>query len=249
MDERVGRAIVLEGWLGRAFKLGHYSLGQHLSKLNAPLIERVDVPDRALGEHAVLVQRDERAERFRSQSLGQDRGRRAIPLEDAMRHEPLRRSLCSDLLGSLPKRQCFGLCDQVRNQQVVMMAEWIQWLTEANEVARDQLGPLMDKLIERMLAVRTGLSPEDWPGLVAYGRAIERHALAITLHRELLQVGGEAFEILVIREHRDGLRAEEVIVPDDQQPHQHRQIPLEWRSSEMLIHRVEPGKHCSETFG
>ena len=36
-------------------------LGQHLAELDAPLIERVDAPDRALGEHVVLVERDELA--------------------------------------------------------------------------------------------------------------------------------------------------------------------------------------------
>src|SRR4051812_28550666 len=37
--------------------------GQDLAQLDAPLIERVDAPDRALGEDAVLVECHQRSER------------------------------------------------------------------------------------------------------------------------------------------------------------------------------------------
>ena len=43
--------------------------------------------------------------------------------------------------------------------------------------------------------------------------------LAVALHGELLQVGGEALEVLLVGQHRDGLRAEEVVVPERQQAH------------------------------
>ena len=38
--------------------------------------------------------------------------------------------------------------------------------------------------------------------------------LAVALHRELLEVGGEPLQVLVVGQHRDGLGAEEVGVPD-----------------------------------
>ena len=44
---------------------GTIALGEHLPQLDAPLVERVDVPDGALREDAVLVERDELAERLR----------------------------------------------------------------------------------------------------------------------------------------------------------------------------------------
>ena len=40
-----------------------FALRELLAELDAPLVERVDVPDRALGEDAVLVERHQRAER------------------------------------------------------------------------------------------------------------------------------------------------------------------------------------------
>ena len=50
---------MVELGLRRALELGDDALGEHLAQLDPPLIERVDVPDGALGEYAVLVERDE----------------------------------------------------------------------------------------------------------------------------------------------------------------------------------------------
>ena len=43
---------------------GRMRLGQLLAQLHAPLVEAVDVPDDALDEDLVLVERDQRAEAF-----------------------------------------------------------------------------------------------------------------------------------------------------------------------------------------
>ena len=64
-----------------------------LAQLDAPLVERVDVPDRALREDGVLVEGDELAEHFRREPLGEDRVRRAVAFENPVRHEPIRRAL------------------------------------------------------------------------------------------------------------------------------------------------------------
>jgi hypothetical protein len=56
-----------------AFQFGDNALGQHFTQFDAPLVERVDVPDGALGEDAVLVEGDELAERCRLESLGEIR--------------------------------------------------------------------------------------------------------------------------------------------------------------------------------
>src|SRR6059058_5767544 len=100
MAER-GLRLVLE--------LRNDPLGQHLAQLDSPLIERVDVPDDALSEHAVLVERDELSERLRRQPLGEDRVRGAITLEDPMRNQTVRRALGLDLLTRLAEGQRLGL--------------------------------------------------------------------------------------------------------------------------------------------
>ena len=74
----------------------------------------------------------------------------------------------------------------------------------------------MNQLIEGMLAVGSRLAPVDRARVVSHALPLERHVLAVALHGELLEVGGEAFQILIVGQHRDGLRAEEVGVPDSQ---------------------------------
>ena len=53
-----------------ALEFGDDALGQHLAQFDAPLVERVDVPDDALREDAVLVKRDQLAERRRREPVG-----------------------------------------------------------------------------------------------------------------------------------------------------------------------------------
>ena len=48
--------------------------------------------------------------------------------------------------------------------------------------------------------------------------------LAVALHGELLEVGGEALEVLLVGEDGDGLGAEEIGVPDGEQAHQDGQV-------------------------
>ena len=64
----IGRAIVIERF-SRRFDFVHHTQCQLFAELDAPLIEWIDVPDRGLNEHLVLVERDERAERTRRQLL------------------------------------------------------------------------------------------------------------------------------------------------------------------------------------
>src|SRR5262245_19976509 len=103
-DETVRRRVVAELWLGLALELGDDSLGQLLAQLDDPLVERVDVPDGALREDAVLVQRDELAERRRRKTIDQDRVGGPVAVEHPVRHEPIRSSLGLDLLGRLSER-------------------------------------------------------------------------------------------------------------------------------------------------
>jgi len=64
-------------------------LREHLAELDAPLVERIDVPDRGLREHAVLVERHQRAQRRRREAREEQRVGGAIALEHTMRHDRL----------------------------------------------------------------------------------------------------------------------------------------------------------------
>src|SRR5919197_5629055 len=72
-DQGVGRAVVLKLRLGLGAQLGHDPARERLSELHPPLVEGVYAPDRPLREHAVLIQRDQGAERVGGESLGEDR--------------------------------------------------------------------------------------------------------------------------------------------------------------------------------
>src|SRR5262245_62606884 len=104
----------------------------------------------------------------------------------------------------------------------------------------------MDQLVERMLAVRSWLPPDDRAGLIGNSPAFEVDALAVALHQQLLKIRGEAGKISRVRHDADRLSAEEAVVPDRQQPQQHRQIALSWCRAKVLVHGVEAGEQLAE---
>ncbi len=63
-----------------ARELGDDPLGEHLAKLDSPLVKRVDLPDRALCENTVLIERDQGAQNLRSEPLRQNDVGRAVSL-------------------------------------------------------------------------------------------------------------------------------------------------------------------------
>ena len=126
------------------------------------------------------------------------------------------------LVGGLAEGERLALREQVRHQQVVLPAERIERLGEADEVARHEPRALVDELVERMLAVGARLAPEHRRRLDADRRAVELDVLAVALHRQLLQVGGQALQVLLVGQHGERRRAEEVVVPDREQAEQRR---------------------------
>src|SRR5260370_6042513 len=102
-----------------------------------------------------------------------------------MRHEPVRRAFGSDLLGRFAERRRLGLGEDICQKQVMMPPKRINRLSEGNEVTRDEPGPLVNQLVEGMLAVCSRLTPIDWPGIIIDPPAVERDMLAIALLRQL----------------------------------------------------------------
>src|SRR6185437_2958639 len=107
------------------------------------------------------------------------------------------------------------------------------------EVARDQARALMDQLVKRMLAVGAGFAPVDRASWAVDALTRQRDVLAVRFHRQLLQVGRKALEVLRVRQHSDSLCTEEIVVPDGQQAEQQRQVSLGGCVPEMLVHGVE----------
>src|SRR5262245_63125854 len=136
----------------------------------------------------MLVKGDEFAQGFRREPLGKNRVRWPIAFEDSVWREPIRRALGLHLLKRLTESERLGLSEDIRHENVVMPAERIERFGECDEVARNEPGPLMDQLVERVLPVRSRLSPVDGAGLEVVVGSVGRDMLALALRRLLVQV-------------------------------------------------------------
>src|SRR5438876_9844332 len=103
-------------------------LGEPLAELNAPLIERIDAPDDALREHAVLVERDELTQGCRVELLEQHDGARTAPRVDLVRDERLeprrRHFLALEIrphgLCGLPRHEGLRLSQATRDREALL---------------------------------------------------------------------------------------------------------------------------------
>src|SRR5262245_40479921 len=197
------------------------------------------MPDCPLRENGVFVKSDEFAEDFRGESLGEDRIRWTVALEYTGGYERIRCSFRLYILRRFAEGQCLSLREHVGHEHVMVPAERIERLTEPDEITWDQPRSLMNQLVKRMLTIGSRLPPIDWTRIVIDPLTIESHMFAVALHGQLLQISRKALEILLIGQHGHGLRAEEVVVPDRQEAHEHRQIALKGRGTEMFVHLME----------
>ena len=183
------------------------------------------------------------------QVFGEDGVGGAVAFEDLVGDEGFGDAFGADFLGGLAEGEGFGLGEDVGHEHVVMAAEGVEGFVEADEVAGDEAGALVDELVEAVLAVGAGLAPVDGAGLGFDVLAVEGDVLAVGLHGELLEVGGEALEVLLVGEDGDGLGVEEVGVPDGEQAEERGEVLLEGRGAEVDVHRVEAGEHGAEVVG
>ena len=151
-----------------------------------------------------------------------------------------------DLARRPAQHQRLGLREAVRDEQPVLVRE-----------VRDRSAPRRRSPRARAASPGAGAGrtraarwsrarPHDGSGRVVDGRRRERDALSVALHVELLQVGGEPIEALVVGEHRVGLGPEEVDVPHPEQGEDHRHVPIERRIAEVAIHRVRAGEQLAK---
>src|SRR5258705_13556997 len=110
-----------------------------------------------------------------------------------------------------------------------MPAKRIERLVKRDEVTGDEPRSLVNQLIEGMLAVGSRFAPINGTRIVAGFVPVESNVLAVALHRQLLQISRESLQVLLVGQHRDGLRAEEIVGPKGQEAHAHRQVALKGR--------------------
>jgi hypothetical protein len=100
-----------------------------------------------------------------------------------------------------------------------------------------------------VLRVRPRLAPDDRAGRERQRRAAAVDALAVAFHLELLQVGGQPLQRLRVGRDAAAREAVEVAVPDVDEAEQHRQVALDRRLREVLVHRARAGEQLAKALG
>jgi hypothetical protein len=106
-DQGIGRAIM--GGCSPPLQLGHDALGQHLTQLDTPLVERVNTPNCPLGKNTMLVERHQRPKDLRRQLFRQDGVRGMVAREGARRYQIRRDALGAYLIRRLAKAKTFAI--------------------------------------------------------------------------------------------------------------------------------------------
>ena len=114
------------------------------------------------------------------------------------------------------------------------------------ELAGHNIGALMDQLVEGVLAIGSGLAPDHRARGARKIAAVHRHPLAVTFHLELLEIGGQSRQALIIGQHRAAGMAQNLPVPDPCQSQKNGQVFRQRRLPEMRVHRGRPGQHFAE---
>ena len=77
--------------------------------------------------------------------------------------------------------------------------------SRSNKICCHFMGALMQQLIKSMLAVNPGLTPNNRTGFIIHCFAVPIYRLAIAFHFGLLQIGRQTMQILIIRQHSQGV--------------------------------------------
>ena len=192
------------------------------AEFHAPLVKGVDVPHHALHESDVLVERDECAQRKRGEFLGEDGGGGAVAGHDFVVDQVHRHAFVGDFYRVFAKCEDFSLREEVAHEQVVHAACAVGGCQigfrpgKPDEVGGDEPGSLVHELEEGVLPVGPRFAPVDFASVAGDDGSVVADGFAVGFHGELLQIGGEACEVLGVRQHSVGLCVEEVGVPDSQ---------------------------------
>jgi hypothetical protein len=262
-NETTSRAVVA-AWSTRRVKLGLDLLSKDLAKLDTPLVEAVDAPDGTLSKGEVLVVDNQSTESTRGDLLCKDGGCWAVAEESLVSNQGLWGALSLELLWTLAKHESLSLGEEVRCEHLLVevVFGWVVGFGSEDEISWDELGALVQELVEGVLGVGCWLAEEDWASSVVDHLALTVDGLTVRLHGELLKVSREAVEVLVeseialvmllsriwsyLRRDEVSLSSVEVRVPDTQKTSDDWNVLLKWSLSEMLVHGICTSKELVE---
>ena len=142
----------------------------------------------------------------------------------------------------------FGLGKDVRQQNFVVAAQVAAFFKGGNQVNRRDVRTLVQQLEEGVLAVDTGFAPNNRGSFVTDRFTVKGNLFAVALHIELLDKFRQAVEMLVVR--RDNVAAAAVVVdvPNADKGKDNRQVALQRRVDEVLVHQMRAIEHFDEVF-
>ena len=108
----------------------------------------------------------------------------------------------------------------------------------SEKLCRNEPSPVMKKLVEGVLTIGAGLSPNHGARCLADLIALAVDPLSIALHVGLLQISWQSGQSLIVRENRHGLGTKNARVPHLQESHEDRDILFEGSVSEVVISRA-----------
>src|SRR3569833_4755724 len=128
-------------------------LGQLIAEIYTPLVEGIDLPDDALHEDLVFVERNQGAERARIELLEQYRIGGPITRKCLVQQQPRdlvgaharRAEFCAHFLASLAAHQSLGLSKDVRQQNAMMVADGVVTVDGREELAGNEPCALVDE--------------------------------------------------------------------------------------------------------
>ena len=94
---------MLQLQIGRRFQFLDDTLGKLFAKLNAPLVEGVDIPDHSLGKYAVFIESNQCSKRIGTEAFGKNRVGGTVAGKASMWTQPFRCSFGLNLIPGFTK--------------------------------------------------------------------------------------------------------------------------------------------------
>ena len=152
------------------------------------------------------------------------------------------------IVAALPVRQRLGLRQQVGQQRGMVLRMRVIGLQHADEIGRHHLRALVQRLEKTVLGVGAGAAPPDRYGVDVDCIAGQHHRLAEALHHQLLKIGRQQLEPIVVRKHRLGGGTQRIAIPHRGQRMPDRDVLARRSVCRVRVHRCSAVKQLEETI-
>lgn len=144
------------------------------------------------------------------------------------------------------KGQGFGLGEEVRQQFLMVVRQWVVGDSWSDEIVWYYFGVLVDQLVECVLIVGVWFILDDWVSLVVYCVVVMVNIFIVGFYVVLLEVSGKVVYVLVVWQNCFGFCIEEVVVLDVDQSQQYWQVFFCWSGGEVFIYCMCVGQQFNE---